>query len=90
MRKMALYMNKAQAGRTLGMDRGTVLKLVRGMQDQIEKGRYSKYVVAGRLINMAALLDYIKYKDMLNCNLAKYVPAFDEVEAARCLGEQTG
>lgn len=88
---MGLYGNKSECARLFGVSRETVRQLVRGIEKEIDSGRYSRYALVGTSVNKAVLLDYIKYKNALdNRATRKYVPAFDEIAAARAIGEETG
>lgn len=81
-----LYLRKKDAAKFLGISTQTVYRLVNGIQEEIKKGRYSKYSIAGSLVNKAVLIDYVKYRDMLSVPHAKYVPPYAEDEAMRVVG----
>lgn len=57
------------------------------MKKEIESGRYSPYVVAGKLINYYAYVDFLTYEKRLeDKNMRKYVPAFDPQEIEKLCG----
>lgn len=65
----------------------TVNRKVKGIQREIERGRYSPYALAGKLINYYVYIDYIKYeKDLQDKNLRKTVPAFEPEEIMKISG----
>lgn len=73
----------------LGVGRNKIYTLLTGIEREMQSGRYSRYAVADRLVNKAVLLDYLKYRNMLeNKNLRRYVPPYNEAEAARMMGEK--
>lgn len=88
---MSLYANKTEAAKALGISRATIGRMIPGIEREIKAGRYSRYAIADGLINLAVVLDYRKYRNLLeDKNVRKYVPAFDPIEAARMLGEEGG
>ncbi len=60
---------------------------VRGIKEQIEKGRYHQYAImeSGKLlVNYFVYYDYSTYRTMLeDRNAAKYVPKFEPLEIAK-------
>ncbi len=60
---------------------------VRGIKEQIEKGRYNHYAImeSGKLlVNYFVYYDYSTYRTMLeDSNAAKYVPEFEPQEIAK-------
>lgn len=65
----------------------TVNRKVKGIQREIERGRYSPYALAGNLINYYVYIDYIKYeKDLQDKNLRKTVPEFEPEEIMKISG----
>lgn len=62
-------------------------KLIRGIKDEIENGRYNPYVVSGSRVNFYAVVDYNKYKSLLkDKNMRKTVPPFDPVAISEVCG----
>lgn len=91
---VALEINRGQAyfpvsrmaektGRTVR----TVQKKIKGIQREIERGRYSPYAIAGNLVNYYVYIDYIKYeKDLQDKNLRETVPEFEPEEIMKISG----
>lgn len=63
---MKLYYNVKDLSETMGVSRPVVEDRKRGIQDEIERGRYNEYAISDRLINILVFIDYNKYKDLLN------------------------
>ena len=85
--RRSAYLRKKDLQQELGVSRGTVDRLFSGVQDGIKSGRYGRYCVAGSFINFYAVIDYLKYGDMLkDKNMKKYVPAFSPDEVAETCG----
>lgn len=81
------YMSVADIQKEFGIGRTQVYKLVNGIKDEIEKGRYSPYVISGSRINFYAIVDYNKFRNMLqDKNHRKLVPDFDPVAIAEVCG----
>lgn len=82
------YMNKKQLSQYLGFSRPTIDKYIDGMWTQIPN-RYPRYVIAGRRINLYAMIDYMTYKEWLeDKNLVKQVPEFNPIAIARLCGQE--
>lgn len=83
------YMRKKQLIEEFQVSRAFVDEKVRGMQSEIEKGRYSPYVILDTMINVYAFMDYIKYGKLLkDKNAKKYVPDFKPSELMELCGYQ--
>lgn len=55
----------------------TVQKKVKGIQREVERGRYSSYAVADNLVNYYVYIDYLVFEKYLeDKNLRKTVPEF--------------
>ena len=68
--------------------RPTVDKYIDGMWQEIPV-RYPRYIIAGRRVNLYAMIDYMTYKDWLNDkNLRKQVPEFNPISIARLCGQE--
>lgn len=80
------YMSKKQLGWELGYKETTIGKLCKGLQSEIGK-RYSPYVVADNRYNFFAMVDYLKWRPLLEDeSKRKDVPPFDPDEVARVCG----
>ena len=84
--RRAPYLRKKDLQKELGLCRSTVDKLVRGVEDGISSGRYDRYSIAGSYINFYAVIDYLKYGEMLrDTNMRKHVPRYSpELIAESC------
>lgn len=84
--RRAPYLRKKDLQKELGLCRSTVDKLVRGVQDGISSKRYDRYAIAGSYVNFYAVIDYLKYGEMLrDSNMRKYVPRYNpELIAESC------
>ena len=84
--RRAPYLRKKDLQKELGLCRNTVDKLVKGVEEGIRSGRYDRYSIAGTYINFYAIIDYLKYGEMLkDTNMKKYVPRYSpELIAESC------
>lgn len=81
------YLSKKQLAEEFNYSEQTITNYIRGIQKEIESGRYSKYAIAGNRYNYYVLVDYMKYKDALKDeNMRKYVPDFNPAEIAELCG----
>lgn len=81
------YLSKKQLAQELNYSEQTIANYIKGIQEEIERGRYSKYAVAGNRYNYYVMVDYMKYKDVLKDeNMRKYVPDFNPAEIAELCG----
>lgn len=75
------FLTKAELAEKYGISKRTVETRIKGIIEQISKGRYNRYVIiedSKLKINEYAFLDYCKYKKLLeNPMLAKMVPPFE-------------
>lgn len=89
MSKIKPYLNMKQLGLVLDVSQPFLKRVVDGIRLEISEGRYTEYVIAGRLISLYAVIDYLTYRDMLKDNaLRKRVPAFDPIAIARLCGQE--
>lgn len=88
---MSLYCNKSEAAKFFGISRTKLYRALDGIQDEMDAGRYSKYSMAGNLVNKAVVLDYLRFGEMLrNKNTREYTPPYDEQAAISAVGEMGG
>ncbi len=88
MDKLARYMTKANLSRCFGVSLPTVSRRVKGIEEEIKRGRYTRYAIADNLICIPVYLDYTKYQKRLNDkNLRRTVPDFDDCAAMEYLVE---
>ena len=81
------YLRKKDLQIELGICRSTADKLFKGVEDGIASGRYDRYSVAGNYVNLFAVIDYLKYGDLLkDKNMSKYVPAYNPVLVSESCG----
>ena len=81
------YMRKKQLMEEFQVSRSYVDRRVRGIEEEIKKGRYSPYVILHEMINVYAFMDYVKYEKALSDrNARKYVPEFAPNELAEICG----
>lgn len=89
--KMALGsypLTVSQLSELTGDSTTTIRHRVKGIREQIRKGRYNEYVLIeakkGTRINFYAYYDYEKYREALeNRNTCKAVPPFDPERIAQ-------
>lgn len=75
---MSVYSTKADIARFFGISRGTVYEYIKGIENEIQQGRYASCAIAEGKVNRAVFLDYMQYRKRLkNKNLRKFVPGFD-------------
>lgn len=83
------YLRKNQLAKEYGLCRQTIYKIVNGIQEQIQKGRYSQYALADGLVNRYVFIDYVTYRKRLeDKNMSKYVPEFNPREIMALLKEE--
>ena len=83
------YLKKSQLAKEYGFCRQYIYKLVDGIQEQINKGRYSQYAIAEGLVNRYVFIDYLTFKKRLeDKNLSKYVPAFEPEKIKELVREE--
>ncbi len=85
------YMPKHKLAEELGVSVSTVGNRMKGIQNEIDGGRYNEYAIIDDgnivLINTLVMLDYMKYhKRLNNKNLRKYVPEFRPEELIKIMG----
>lgn len=81
------FLSKKQLAEELNFSEQTISNYIKGIREEIARGRYSKYAIAGNRYNFYVVVDYMKYKDMLNNdNTRKYVPDFNPAEIAELCG----
>ena len=81
------YLSKKQLAQELNYSEQTIAALIKGIQEEIKRGRYSKYAIAGNRYNFYVVIDYMKYRDTLkDDNMRKYVPDFNPAEIAELCG----
>lgn len=84
------FYNKADLAKEMGCSKNKIDVLIPGVRRQIEKGRYSPYVISGNLYSFPAFLDYNKYrKDLEDPIRCKYVPDFRPQEIVDLSGYHT-
>lgn len=82
------YMSKGEMSDFFRLSRPTIDKLVKGIWNEIP-GRYPRYAIAGRRINLFAMIDFMTYKEWLEDDrLRKQVPVFNPVSIARMCGQE--
>lgn len=86
---MNIYMSKKALAEELGFSRPTIDKITAGVQEQIQRGRYPRTVIAGKRFNYFAVVDYMTYEKGLR-SYPDYVPEFDPVAIARLCGIEGG
>lgn len=84
------YRKKGDLAEELGISKSTVYERMREIEGQIGK-RYGPYAVIQdgqiSMVNVLVFLDWMKYRrQLMDKNMAKYVPAFE----ARKVAEQMG
>lgn len=85
--KGTAYLSKNDIAKELHLSTASVSKLIRGVRDEIGKGRYHRCAIAGNRFNFYALIDYMTYKDQLaDKNMRKLVPPFDPAGIAELCG----
>ena len=85
--KGTAYLSKKDLAKELHLSTASVSKLIKGVQDEISKGRYHRCAVAGNRFNLYAVIDYMAYKDQLvDKNMRKLVPPFDPAGIAELCG----
>lgn len=86
---MRPYMNRAEIIKYLSISRPTLNRFIRGVESEIPV-RYPPEVIAGRWINIYAVLDYMANEDKLKDKfLRKGVREFDPATLAKlCGGEE--
>lgn len=83
----AAYMSVPDVEKEFSISRTQVYKLINGIKEEIEAGRYSCYVISGSRVNFYALVDYNKFRDMLtDKHKRKLVPPFDPAAIAEVCG----
>lgn len=81
------YMSDQQLATEFNMSKRTVQRKRRGIETEMEKGRYNKYAIVGTLTNVYVFIDYMKFEKMLsNPVLRKCVPDFEPEEIMRICG----
>lgn len=86
MDKLKRYATKAELGRCFSISQPTVAKRVKGIEQEMKRGRYNQYAVADGLISIAVFADYSKYHKRLNDkNLRRTVKPFCLREALEYL-----
>lgn len=81
------YMSDQQLATEFNMSKRTVQRKRRGIEDEMEKGRYNKYAIVGALTNVYVFIDYIKFeKTLKNPILRKCIPDFEPEEIMRICG----
>lgn len=80
-------MSDQQLATEFNMSKRTVQRKRRGIEDEMEKGRYNKYAIVGALTNVYVFIDYIKFeKTLKNPILRKCIPDFEPEEIMRICG----
>jgi len=88
--KGTAYMSRKDLAKELHCSIATVDKLIKGVQDEIGKGRYHRCASAGNRYNLYAVIDYMTYKEQLaDKNMRKMVPPFDPSGIAELCGFNT-
>lgn len=83
-----LYANKSEIARFFGISRYTVYDRVKGIEREIQEGRYGRHAISDGLVNKAVFLDYNTYhKSLEDKLLRKYVPPFDIRECMEYINE---
>lgn len=81
------YMRKKQLMEEFQVSRTFVDKKVKGIEKEIQNGRYNRYTILDGAINVYAFIDYWKYeKQLSDRNARKYVPKFGPDEIAELCG----
>ena len=87
--ELSPYVNRKKIGTFFDVCYATVNKWVSGIEREISEGRYPQHVIAGKWINLYAVIDYITYKEWLaDKSLRKRVPTFDPIPIARLCGQE--
>ena len=85
--KGTAYLSRTDIAKELNYSTRTVDTLIKGVQDEIGKGRYHRCAVAGNRFNFYAIVDYMTYKEQLkDKNMLKLVPPFDPAGIAELCG----
>ena len=86
MDRLKRYATKAELCRCFSISQPTVAKRVKGIEEEIKRGRYNRYAIADGLISIAVFADYSKYHKRLNDkNLRRTVKPFCLREALEYL-----
>ena len=81
------FLSVMQLAEELNMSQRSVRNLIKGIQNEIIEGRYSRYAIAGNRYNFYVVIDYLKYHSLLeDKNLRKTVPDFNPAEVAELCG----
>ena len=84
------YLTYQQIADTTNKSVRTVYNKKYGIEEEIQKGRYSRYALPDGLINWYVYVDYLTYeKDLKNKNRRKYVPDFNPKEIEEISGFRT-
>lgn len=62
-----MYQKRVDAMRTLGISKPTFNRLMREVSDECRRcdNRYDEYAIAGNYVDIAVLIDWQKYREML-------------------------
>lgn len=84
------YLSKKQLGLELDYKASSINKLIKGFQKEVGR-RYNRYAVIENRFNFYAVIDYLKYRQLLEDEKTrKYVPEFDASEVAEICGQSVG
>lgn len=85
--KGTAYLSRQDLAKELHYSTATVNAMIKGVQDEIGKGRYHRCAVAGNRFNLYVIIDYMTYKEQLkDKNMRKLVPPFDPAGIAELCG----
>lgn len=85
--KGTAYLSRNELAQELHYTPKTIDKFIKGVQNEIGKGRYHRCAVAGNRINFYAVVDYMTYREQLeDKNMRKLVPPFDPAGIAELCG----
>lgn len=77
------YMRKKQLMEEFQVSRAFVDKKVRGIENEVQSGRYNRYTILDGAVNVYAFIYYWKYeKQLSDRNARKYVPSLTDVRAS--------
>lgn len=81
------FLTKKQVAAETGRTTRTVENKIKGIRQEIEKGRYSPYALPDGLINWYVYVDFLTYEKLLSDKyLRKSVPEFNPAEIEKISG----
>ena len=84
------YLSRKQLAKELDYSPATISAVIKAFQKEVGK-RYNRYAVAGNRFNFFAVVDFLKYRELLEDEKTrKYVPEFNPSEVADICGRGGG